>query len=101
MRSISINLSCLFSNYLKMEPIFLVHGGAGDIRDSRVPDKIKGVKTAAKAGYKILKNGGSALDAVEEAIRIMEDDESMNAGISFSYFNVFGLKYSFQVEVPY
>ncbi|XP_044760547.1 probable isoaspartyl peptidase/L-asparaginase GA20639 [Coccinella septempunctata] len=63
-----------------MEPVLLVHGGAGDIRDSRVPDKIKGVKLAAKAGYKILKNGGTALDAVEAAVRIMEDDESMNAG---------------------
>ncbi|XP_045478220.1 isoaspartyl peptidase/L-asparaginase-like [Harmonia axyridis] len=63
-----------------MEPILIVHGGAGDIKDSRVPDKIKGVKIAAKAGYKILKNGGTALDAVETAVRILEDDESMNAG---------------------
>ncbi|KAK9883286.1 hypothetical protein WA026_001469 [Henosepilachna vigintioctopunctata] len=63
-----------------MQPILIVHGGAGDIRDSRVPEKINGVKNAAKAGYKVLLNTGSALNAVEEAVRILEDDESMNAG---------------------
>lgn len=58
----------------------MVHGGAGDIPDSRVPGKINGVKLAANEGYKILNQGGSALDAVEAAIRIMEDDENFNAG---------------------
>lgn len=63
-----------------MEPIVLVHGGAGDIPDSRVPLKIAGVKKAVTLGYKILKNGGSVLDAVEEAVKSMEDDEAFNAG---------------------
>ncbi|KAL3274416.1 hypothetical protein HHI36_015807 [Cryptolaemus montrouzieri] len=63
-----------------MEPIILVHGGAGNIRDWRVLPKIEGVKTAAKVAYEILEKGGNALDAVEQAVRILEDDESMNAG---------------------
>jgi beta-aspartyl-peptidase (threonine type) len=64
----------------KMEPIVLVHGGAGDIPDSRVPLKLTGVKKAASLGYQILKNGGSVVDAVEEAVKSMEDDEAFNAG---------------------
>ncbi|XP_025832186.1 isoaspartyl peptidase/L-asparaginase [Agrilus planipennis] len=63
-----------------MDPVVLVHGGAGDITDDRVSGKIKGVKLAAVEGYKALKNGGSVLDAVESAVRLMEDDEYFNAG---------------------
>lgn len=65
-----------------MEPIVLVHGGAGDIPDQRVPLKIAGVKKSALIGYEVLKKGGSALDAVEAAVRYMEDDEAFNAGES-------------------
>lgn len=65
----------------------IVHGGAGDIPDSRVLPKILGVKLAASIGYKVLKNGGSILDAVEAAVVSMEDDEAFNAGNKslFSY----------------
>ncbi|RZC32973.1 Asparaginase 2 domain containing protein [Asbolus verrucosus] len=63
-----------------MEPIVLVHGGAGDIPDSRVPLKLNGVKKAASIGYRVLKRGGSVVDAVEEAVKSMEDDEAFNAG---------------------
>ncbi|XP_076270316.1 isoaspartyl peptidase/L-asparaginase [Rhynchophorus ferrugineus] len=63
-----------------MEPILLVHGGAGDIPDSRIQPKIDGNKKSVEAGYAILKNGGSALEAVEAAVRVMEDDEAFNAG---------------------
>lgn len=40
----------------------------------------EGVRQAALKGYEILKNGGSALDAVVEAIRIMEDNPIFNSG---------------------
>ncbi|CAH0563342.1 unnamed protein product [Brassicogethes aeneus] len=63
-----------------MEPIVLVHGGAGDIPDCNVEAKIVGVKKSAKIGYEVLKNGGSVLDAVEAAVKSMEDDEAFNAG---------------------
>lgn len=64
----------------EMEPILLVHGGAGNIPNERVPGKLTGCKKSVQIGYKILKNGGSALDAVEAAVRYMEDDENFNAG---------------------
>lgn len=66
-----------------MEPIILVHGGAGEIPDSRIEPKLRGCRMAAKAGYDVLRNGGSALDAVEAAVNVMEDDEAFNAGIFF------------------
>ncbi|XP_069358535.1 probable isoaspartyl peptidase/L-asparaginase CG7860 isoform X4 [Maniola hyperantus] len=66
--------------YFAMEPIILIHGGAGDIADSRVKGKFDGVKIAVIAGHKILEQGGSALDAVEAAVVSMEDDENFNAG---------------------
>ncbi|XP_049826433.1 isoaspartyl peptidase/L-asparaginase isoform X2 [Aethina tumida] len=64
----------------RMEPIVLVHGGAGDIPDSRIAMKTIGVKTSAKIGYDVLKKGGTVLDAVEAAVRFMEGDEAFNAG---------------------
>jgi beta-aspartyl-peptidase (threonine type) len=41
---------------------------------------IRGVNQAIAAGWRILEGGGSALDAVEEAVVIMEDDETFDAG---------------------
>nr|CAI5839903.1 unnamed protein product [Callosobruchus analis] len=38
------------------------------------------MKKSVQAGFQVLKAGGSALDAVEAAIRVMEDDEAFNAG---------------------
>jgi len=63
-----------------MEPIVIVQGGAGDIPISRVPGKISGVKLAANAGYAALKKSNNVLDAVEEAIKVMELDDNFNAG---------------------
>lgn len=75
-----------------MEPIVLVHGGAGEIPENRVQPKLKDCQAAAKAGYNVLKNGGSALDAVEAAVRIMEDSEAFNAGVfhnlQFSFYRI-------------
>lgn len=66
--------------FRKMEPIIIVQGGAGDIPDVRVPLKIAGVKESVKIGYDILAGNGSALDAVEAAVRYMEGEEAFNAG---------------------
>lgn len=69
-----------------MKPIIIVHGGAGDIPDSRVPGKLSGTKAAVVAGHDVLLKGGSALDAVEAAVVSMEKDENFNAGkIMFPY----------------
>lgn len=61
-------------------PVVLVHGGAGDIPDSRVEPRKVGTQLAVREGYRVLMNGGSALDAVQAAVRVMEDDPVFNAG---------------------
>lgn len=58
----------------------IVHGGAYAIEDKFVDRKVNGCKDAAKAGYEVLKKGGTCLDAVEAAVRVLEDNPSFNAG---------------------
>jgi beta-aspartyl-peptidase (threonine type) len=48
--------------------------------DDMVDAHIRGVHNALAAGWRVLTRGGSALDAVEEAVVIMEDDETFDAG---------------------
>jgi beta-aspartyl-peptidase (threonine type) len=59
---------------------FIVHGGAKTIRPGREEANRAGVLVAAKVGQLILENGGTAIDAVVAAIRILEDDPTFNAG---------------------
>jgi beta-aspartyl-peptidase (threonine type) len=63
-----------------MSPVLLVHGGAWDIPDQEVEAHTRGVLRAAKEGYALLSQGCSALDAVEAAVTILEDDETFDAG---------------------
>ena len=58
----------------------IVHGGAGPIPESRQQVSRSGCVAAAEAGAAIVRSGGSALDAVETAIRILENDPTFNAG---------------------
>lgn len=58
----------------------IVHGGAGDIAAENVEPHQRGVEIAARAGWDILLKGGSALDAVQAAIVLMEDDPAFDAG---------------------
>jgi beta-aspartyl-peptidase (threonine type) len=48
--------------------------------DDMVEAHLNGVRNALAAGWSVLGAGGSALDAVEEAVVIMEDDETFDAG---------------------
>src|ERR1700674_2721290 len=48
--------------------------------DEMVEAHLDGVRNAMAAGWQVLNRGGSALDAVEEAVVIMEDDEAFDAG---------------------
>lgn len=64
----------------KIEPCVICHGGAGTIPASREAGKLKGVKRAARVGYKILIETESAIQAVEKAVNVMERDEYFNAG---------------------
>lgn len=67
-----------------LKPVMVVHGGAGNWHPERVNPGLEGVKKAAKLGFDILLHGGSALEAVVEAVASMEDDGSFNAGYGSS-----------------
>lgn len=62
-------------------PALIVHGGAGaDPGDGR--DELReGVTAAIRAGWQLLREGGRALDAVEAAVRALEDHPRFNAGL--------------------
>lgn len=61
-----------------------IHGGIGVDKKEMTPELDKevraGLKSALEAGHARLKSGGSSLDAVEAAIRVMEDLPVFNAG---------------------
>jgi beta-aspartyl-peptidase (threonine type) len=61
-------------------PSIVVHGGAGaDPLDA--PDELReGIRAAVAAGWATLVAGGRALDAVEHAVRVLEDHPRFNAG---------------------
>jgi beta-aspartyl-peptidase (threonine type) len=61
-------------------PEIIVHGGAGRVRIEELPQRLEGCKEAALAGWQILKQGGSALDAAEAAVVVLEDNPLFNAG---------------------
>lgn len=58
----------------------IVHGGAGAIRDDHVEAHLAGCQAALTAGWALLEAGGSALDACEAAVRVLEDNPIFNAG---------------------
>jgi beta-aspartyl-peptidase (threonine type) len=64
-----------------MKPSIIVHGGAWDIPDSLVEPHEKGCESAAATGYDILIADGSAVDAVVEAVAVMEDNPVFDAGV--------------------
>jgi L-asparaginase / beta-aspartyl-peptidase len=67
----------------------IVHGGAWDIPDSTLDDHRNGIANAVSAGWNVLLRRGSALDAVEAAIHVMEDDPTFDAGRG-SFVNMAG-----------
>jgi len=65
--------------------VLVIHGGAGTILKSQMtPEKEKayqqGLNDALQKGYEVLSKGGTALDAVEATIEVMEDNPLFNAG---------------------
>src|SRR5437763_6691911 len=58
----------------------IVHGGAGNLPPDLSEAAQTGCKEAALIGWRILQAGGSALDAVEAAVRLLEDNPTFNAG---------------------
>jgi beta-aspartyl-peptidase (threonine type) len=89
MRTLILIVLCCTSFYCQAQtprkPVLVVHGGAGTIsRESMTPEREAaykaGLQKALNAGYSILKNGGTAIDAVTAAVKVLEDDSLFNAG---------------------
>lgn len=63
-----------------MEPVIVVHGGAGRVAAEHEARAQQGVRAAAEAGRAVLLAGGGAIAAVIAAVRVLEDDPTFNAG---------------------
>lgn len=61
-------------------PILLVHGGAWAIPAADAPAHETGVRNALEIGFAVLSQGGSAVDAVEAAVVVLENDPTFDAG---------------------
>src|SRR5271155_5162600 len=72
-----------------MKPALIIHGGAWDIPDDAVEACTTGGQRALAAGWAVLQGGGAALDAIEAAIVVLEDDPVFDAGYG-SHLNLNG-----------
>jgi beta-aspartyl-peptidase (threonine type) len=61
-------------------PAIIVHGGAWDIPKALHPEHLSGCREAAEVGWNVLMAGGTAIEATEAAVRIMEDLPVFDAG---------------------
>lgn len=61
-------------------PLIVVHGGAGAIPGPVIPHMIAGCREAARRGWEVLGEGGSAVAAAEAAVVALEDNPLFNAG---------------------
>jgi L-asparaginase / beta-aspartyl-peptidase len=76
--------ACSETDQTQKEWALALHGGAGTISQD-LPDSIKqqyyeGLEQALRVGEIVLREGGSALDAVEQVVRNLEDNPLFNAG---------------------
>ncbi|MEM9071595.1 MAG: isoaspartyl peptidase/L-asparaginase [Myxococcota bacterium] len=67
-----------------MTPTVVVHGGAGRVDPARQDAHVAGCERAAAEGFAVLRGGGSALDAAQRAVEVLEADALYNAGIGGS-----------------
>jgi len=63
-----------------MKPAIVVHGGCGTPPPGEEDARNAACERAADAGWTVLAGGGAALDAVEAAVRALEDEPLLNAG---------------------
>ncbi len=70
-------------------PTLIVHGGCHDQPIDELEPHLEGTKAACAAGYEVLEQTGSAMDAVRAAVRVLEDNPIFDAGTG-SFPNIFG-----------
>src|SRR4051812_46999012 len=73
-----------------MKPALIVHGGCGTPPAGEEPLRNAACERAADAAWAILSQGGAAVDAVEVAVRHLEDEPLLNAGTG-SYLQADGV----------
>ena len=84
--SFFIFLSVNITGQTLNRPVIIIHGGAGTIERHLLTDSLDNVIRAAlqdalNTGYAVLDNGGTAVDAVEATILVLENCPEFNAGI--------------------
>ena len=80
-----------YSQNFNQKIVIIIHGGAGALSRSSMASNVekdyrKVLEQALDKGYEVLSNGGSSIDAVVEAVVILENSPLFNAGIG-SVFN--------------
>jgi beta-aspartyl-peptidase (threonine type) len=63
-----------------VKPALIVHGGCGTPPPGEEAARNEACERSAEAGWRLLQQGASALDAVEAAVRALEDEPLLNAG---------------------
>ncbi len=83
--ALSIQIFAQNDTIMEQKFAIVIHGGAGTIIKKNLTDEVEKkyqdkLTEALNTGYQILEKGGSSTDAVEAAIKIMEDSPLFNAG---------------------
>ena len=78
---IVFGIECILKKVcIGMKTRLIIHGGAGSWPDQEDEGKRDSLIEASSAGWQILTSGGSALDAIEKAVNILEDEPLFDAG---------------------
>ena len=82
----TLSINSQLNTFTEMKNISIaVHGGAGTISKSLLTNEIEtqykeGLELAVEKGFEIIHQGGSALDAAQTAVTVLEDNSLFNAG---------------------
>ncbi len=83
---VSIGFTLQFAVAQQQTYVMAIHGGAGTILKKNMTDSLEaaykdGLKQALLAGHRVLQQeGGNSLDAVEAAVKVLEENPLFNAG---------------------
>lgn len=69
-------------SHTPIQPVLLIHGGAGNLTRGSIDEAAarQALTAALEAGWRVLENGGAALDGVQAAVLCLEDSGCFSAG---------------------